>query len=126
MNGNVDLPTPTPGLDVINDAIVFYQAALTTAQSRERIQVVIKNQARAALIVLLTELTNYVTFTANGNPAILISSGFDMRKDPEPSSITKPGKIQVTDGLKSGELTVSVHGVKEARGATYINILLTL
>lgn len=115
MNGNVLFPTPTPALDALNDAILSFQNALTAAAARERTQVILKNQARVALIVMLRELANYVTFTANGDAGVLSSSGYDMRKVPEPVIVPKPTNLLVEDGLNSGELKVTVDKPKGAR-----------
>lgn len=115
MDGNTSLPAPTPTLVELNAAIAEFQTTLTAAAARERTQVVLKNQARLALIALLNDLSNYVTFTANGDAAILSSSGFTLRKIPQPVIVPKPNKILVADGPNSGELTVSVGSRKGAR-----------
>jgi hypothetical protein len=115
MNGNLNFLTPVPTMADVNGSILAFQAALTSAAARERTQVILKNHARASLITMLKELANYVTFTANGDAGILSGSGFDMRKVPEPVYVPKPSKILVTDGLNSGELTVSVSKPRGAR-----------
>ena len=115
MNGNPFFITPTPAMADVNGSILAFQAALTSAAARERTQVILKNHARASLITMLKELANYVTFTANGAAGVLSSSGFDMRKVPEPVYVPKPSKILVQDGLNSGELTVSVSKPRGAR-----------
>ena len=100
MQGNSNFPAPIPALTVVDAAVQTYQAALTAAQFRDKNAVALKNQAREELTFILSQLANSVMTTANGDRAMLISSGFDISKDPEPKPISKPLPVLLTDGLK--------------------------
>ena len=86
MVGNAFFPTPTPTLATIDGAIDLFQSALIAAASRDRAQVILINRARVELIANLKALGNYVTFTADGNSAMIGSTAFDTRKLPQPSA----------------------------------------
>lgn len=116
MQGNSNFPAPIPALTVVDAAVQAYQAALTAAQFRDKNAVALKNQAREELTFILSQLANSVMTTANGDRAMLISSGFDISKDPEPKPISKPLPVLLTDGLNSGELILKVPAVPGARG----------
>ena len=104
LTDNAFFPTPTPTLAVVADAITAFQEALTGAATRDRAKVILKNRARVDLIAVLKSLGNYVTFTANGDSAMIGSTAFDTRKVPQPEIVTKP-TVKVELGVNSGELT---------------------
>jgi hypothetical protein len=116
MLGNSNFPAPIPAITVVDAAVQAYQSALTAAQFRDKNSVAIKNQAREDLTVILTQLADSVMTTANGDRTMLISSGFDINKSPEPTPIIKPDTIVLADGLNAGELTLKVPAVPGARG----------
>lgn len=115
MVGNVFFPTPTPTLETINGSIDRFQSALVAAASRDRTQVILKNRARVDLVANLKALGNYVTFTADGNSAMIGSTAFDTRKVPQPVIVTKP-TATVANGVNSGELITSAMRPGKARG----------
>jgi dipeptidyl aminopeptidase/acylaminoacyl peptidase len=115
MAGNAYFPTPTPPLADVDDAIAAFQKALNDAANRDRSQVILKNRARVELISLLTALGNYVTFTSDGNSAMIGSTAFPTRKVPQPIIVTKP-TVRVELGANSGELISIAEGVKKNRG----------
>ena len=115
MVGNVFFPTPTPTLETIDAAIARFQSALVAAASRDRMQVILKNRARVDLVANLKALGNYVTFTADGNSAMIGSTAFDTRKLPQPVIVTKP-TATVENGVNSGELITNAKRPGKARG----------
>jgi hypothetical protein len=115
MLSNSYFPSPIPDLSVVQEALQVYSAAVPAAQGRDRDAVAVKNQARETLTVLLIQLANYVMTVANGNKTMLISSGFDLAGEGEPTPIVKPAGITLADGPNAGELVVKVTAVKGAR-----------
>ena len=115
MVGNAFFPTPTPTLETIDGSIVLFQSALVAAASRDRQQVILKNRARVDLVANLKALGNYVTFTADGNSAMIGSTAFDTRKLPQPVIVVKP-VVTVQNGVNSGELIANAVRPGKARG----------
>lgn len=115
MNISPNFPNPTPPLATVNNAVSNYFTALADAQTRDKVKIAYKNEKRSELESLLVQLGNFVTFTANGDRTLLVSSGFKLSKESESAPITKPENLQVVDGLNAGELIVSVTGVLNAK-----------
>ena len=115
MTGNVNFPATTPAMSVVTAAVQSYSVALIAAQGRDKNAVAIKNQKRNELNTFLVQLANSVMATANGDRAMLVSSGFDLVKDSESIPLPKPDNVQVADGVNAGELVVSVSQVKGAK-----------
>lgn len=115
MTGNAHFPTPVPALADVTAAATAYTAALVKAGTGNRSDVADKNAKRLVLIGLLTSLGSYVTFMANGDAVLLLTSGFDISKDRQPVVITKPEIVRIENGQVSGELLLNVKAVKGAQ-----------
>ncbi|MGH2565682.1 MAG: fibronectin type III domain-containing protein, partial [Ginsengibacter sp.] len=116
MTGNSNFPVTTPPIADVSDALSSYVTAFMAAQFRDKNAVAIKNQSRETLTLLLIQLANSVMTIANGDKAMLVSSGFDLARDPATTPITKPETVILTDGVNAGELVLKVPSVKGARG----------
>ncbi len=114
MTGNANFPTPTPTLAVVEAAADNYSSALVKALTGNRADVADKNAKRAELENVLRSLCTYVNLTANGDVTKLLTSGFDVSKDPQPVVLTRPENLRVENGAASGTLLVSVKAVKGA------------
>src|SRR5881398_2326910 len=109
-------PTPVPSLSVITDAIGVYLEALVNAKSLDKTAVSIKNQRRADLDDLHGQLGRYVMQVANGDITILIASGFELAKTPEPTPpLEKPENFMVQEGINSGTFRMQVQRQKNVR-----------
>ena len=117
MTGNAAFVAPIPTLADLQTAITNFGDALTTAATLDRNAVAQKNQCREILEGILSQLGMYVMFIANGDVAILISSGYTLTKVPEPQPLIAPENITVKNGITSGQLTAVVTRVK---GASYL------
>lgn len=116
MTGNVNFPNPIPDLAVVDAAVQEFNIALTNAQTRDRNAVALKNKARQNLNGLLVQLANWVMAVANGDRAMLVSSGYELTKEADTTPLTKPVNIQLADGPNAGELVVKVDRDKRAQG----------
>lgn len=114
MTGNPAFPDPVPTLVELQAAVTSYHEALVAAAELGRTNVANKNSIRQQLEGLLTRLGMYVMFIANGDEAILVSSGYTLVKTPEPRYISNPGIVTLANGITSGELVCSVPQVKGA------------
>jgi hypothetical protein len=115
MTGNANFPTPLPALADVNDTVSSYAAALNAAEGLGRVQVAEKNSIRQELEAMLLQLGLYVMSVANGDAAMLTSSGFTLSKQPGPSYLTNPGNVTLSNGITSGELKDAVSTVAGAR-----------
>ena len=114
MTGNLNFPNPIPALADITAAATAYTTALSKAGTGNRIEVPDKNAKRETLIGQLRILCNHINTVANGDAAMILSSGFNLSKDRQPSVLTRPENIRVENGVASGSLLVSVKAVKGA------------
>ena len=114
MTGNPNFPNPIPALADITAAATAYTTALSKAGTGNRIDVADKNAKRDVLIGQLRILCYSVNSIANGDAAMILSSGFDLSRDPQPVVLTRPENIKVENGVASGSLLVSVKAVKGA------------
>jgi hypothetical protein len=120
MTGNANFPTPTPTLAAFQTSISDYATALSAAKEGGKTNVAIKNQKKEELIAVLIALANYVTFTANGDEVMIVSSGFPVTKQREPMPpLGKPEILKLEDGANPGGLTITIAGMKAAKTFLY-------
>lgn len=91
VNGNPSFPNPSPDMPTVLAAINNYAAKLNEAQELGKDNVAGKNKTRLDLEDLLKTLGMWVMFTANSNVTMLISSGYDLAKEPEPARLGDMG-----------------------------------
>jgi len=118
MDGNVYFTKPNPPLDELDKAIKAYSEALVAAASGDRYEIAEKNKFRKDLEAVLQNLGRYVIMTAGDNRTMLISSGFDVRKDPESTTLDTPHLVSLATGKNPGEVMVKVNGT-DARSFVY-------
>ena len=114
MTGNAHFPTPAPTLAQLETAADNYSSALVKAGTGNRADVADKNAKRETLVEHLRRLCKSVNVIANGDAAMLLTSGFDLSKDPQPIVISKPEILRIENGVASGQLLLSVKAVKGA------------
>lgn len=116
MTNNPSFVTPNPTLDGISATITNYSMALSKAQTRDKAEIANKNTRRALLEGMLTLLAGYVIHTAATNEAALVSSGFDLVKQPSNlPPIGAPENFSVINGVNEGEVVCSVDRVIGAK-----------
>jgi hypothetical protein len=108
MTNNPAFTNPIPTLAEVQAALDTYSNNLTLAAQLGRLNVAEKNQSRATLEQLLSQLGLYVMFIANGDEAILVSSGFTLAKNPQPRKLESPGNVILAYGITAGTLVSSV------------------
>lgn len=114
LTGNAAFATPVPTLAEIETASANFTSALVAAGTGNRSDIANKNAMRETAVGLYSRLCTYVNFTANGNATLLLTTGFDVSKTPEPKVITKPENLKVLNGTVAGSLLVSVKRVPGA------------
>lgn len=114
MTGNPAFGTPIPTLAEVQASIAKYSTDLVAAATLDRTAVAEKNKSRKQLELLLGQLGMYVMYIANGDAAILTSSGYTLAKEPASRFITNPGNVTIANGITSGQMRVSVKTVDGA------------
>jgi hypothetical protein len=112
-------PTPTPALVDISNEIDTYSGLLQSAANRDKVQVALKNQSKKALLLMLSQLADYVNMVAQGNEVMLAESGFDLNKVPQPISMKAPTGLVLLDGGNTGELVLKFRRVAGALSYLY-------
>ena len=115
MTGNTNFTTPSPSLATLNTAISDYESALGKMEDPTKVDTSNKNQKRAVLEGILSDLTNYVEANCGNDPTKALSSGFDLFKTPAPASIpATPAGVKAVAGAHSGEIIVSCDAQPDA------------
>ncbi len=116
LNGNPSFPTPTPPLAGVQTALDAFTNSVADAANGGVTLTSIKNDKRAALVLLLRELASYVQVACKGDLTILLSSGFPIQK-PQRNPIgvlPAPTGLVVSLGSRTGELNASATPVPGA------------
>lgn len=110
MTGNTDFPTPFPALADVTAALTDYDQALEQAQNGGTDKTAIKNNKRQVLEDLLTKLALYVQVHCKNDRALVLGSGFDVRKasTSRASVLEKPVNFRLLNGPYPGSVTLSV------------------
>ena len=112
-------PVPVPALTDVKAALTKYSLDLLAAKNLGRTNVAAKDQSRKQLQPLLSQLGVYVMLVANGDKPALISSGFTLLKEHEPSYITNPGNVTLSNGISSGQMVASAKSVKGSKSCVF-------
>lgn len=116
MDSNVNFATPTPDLTTVGAAKDDFSAKLAIARKRSGPEETeLKNQSRQALADLLKQLAFYVSTTANGNLAFILSSGFQATAYPRRGRVPeRPVAVRLNDGRLPGQLVFTLPKVPGA------------
>lgn len=110
---NTNFPNPIPTLADVEKILQDYVGSLSDAGGFDRVLVSIKEDKKAILKQMLTELAYYVTQTSKGDKTLLLSSGFDINVERGNPQKTPP-KLQAELGMP-GQVTTRVNRVTKAR-----------
>lgn len=120
MTNNPYFPSPTPSVSDLQTTITAFLNALSKMTNGTKEDTVNKNTSRKSLEDVLKRMGDYVEATANNNLAALVSSGFPLRKTPEPlGDLPAPTGIVIEAGDVPGSLVISWNPVK----GTYLYII---
>ena len=107
-------PTPSPSLENVNTMLGSFEGLIQTASGRDKVQVELKNQCRFELLMMLSQLADYVN-SITTDAGQLVQSGFELNKVPAPVTLEAPTRMVLLDGTNNGELTLKF---KRAKGAS--------
>ncbi len=116
MTGNLNFVEPSPSLAEVEAAQSAYGSALNACSTGARQAYATKDVKRKALETILRNLGNYVNSVANGDEAMLLTSGFDLSKPAEAvGPLPAPQNVQVKPGRSRGTVIVSCDRVAHAK-----------
>ncbi len=105
LTGNLDFPTPDPTLLELKAGREKLETAISDAAGGDHAKIFARNLAEASLDDLLFRMALYVTNTAAGNELKILSTGFELRKQPEPlGPLDAPTELEASTGAKPGEI----------------------
>jgi hypothetical protein len=114
MEGNTNFPQPPAALETLKKELPGFITALTNASGGDKEKIAIKKASKEVIVGLVSELANYVGATAQGNRALLLSSGFALSRAKGDTSIGDIKDLQVIIG-HPGEATTQIKRVTGAR-----------
>lgn len=114
LTGNADFPNPTPSLAEVEAATDAVEDADNDVQNNGGRQDYLKRDLRVqTLRDLLTLLGAYVQVTSGGDPEKILSTGFKLRKAPEPvGPLPAPGALQALANRLVGVIDLRWEQVK--------------
>jgi hypothetical protein len=122
-NANFPVPWPAqvPAPATITTTVTNYKVAYKNASGGDKPAIKIRKGQRTALSTMLKTVAHYLEIVANGDAAVLATTGYELRQ-PIVKSVTQDvlgplTNFKVSRGVASG--TLVVHAKAEPRAAVY-------
>ena len=120
MTKNVALfPNPNPTVAELMKATEEYQVALYNAKGRDTVLVSIKDDKRAVVRTMLTQMAEYVTSVAKGDRTVLLASGFTLARAKGEVTSLKPIEKLMVNTETPEQAVIRVKKVSGAKAYTY-------
>ena len=114
LTGNATYPTPPVTLVNLQAAVDDFTTKLAAAQTGGKSATAAKNNSRDILVGMLRKVATYVQLMCNDDPALLLTSGFQMQStDRFSGPLEKPHGLSIKNS-GDGQLTARVDPVKNA------------
>ena len=114
LTGNATYPTPPVTLADLKAAVDDFTAKMAAAQTGGVSATAAKNNSRDTLVGMLRKVATYIQLMCNEDPALLLTSGFQMQSTSRSSTpLEKPQGLSVKNG-GAGQLVARVDPVKNA------------
>ena len=114
LTGNATYPTPPVTLADLKAAVDDFTAKMAAAQTGGVSATAAKNNSRDTLVGMLRKVATYVQLMCNDDPALLLTSGFQMQSTSRSSTpLEKPQGLNIKNG-GAGQLVARVDPVKNA------------
>ena len=114
MDNNPTFPQAPAALANLKKVLPEYEEANYKARGGDEEMRFIRKAKRAEVIALLSELAEYVTLTCNGDPAKLVSSGFELNKERGSKALSPIKDLKIAID-RSGEAVTQVKKVAGAK-----------
>ena len=111
MTGNPNFPTPDVPLADITEATALLETSYVAGLSGDKQKKAVMHRAEAAWNQLMRDQAKYVDRIAKGDRAIILSSGFNVSKQPDPRKLPE---FSVVHGDKPGSVILHCKAIKGA------------
>lgn len=116
MDGNANFPSPSPSLAAITAEADLLAEWIQKSQFGDRRAIEQRKEHQTKLTQLLRQLAYYVSMVANGNSGIILSSGFELSRNAEPTPpLGIPADLRALRTDFSGKVMVEWNPVANAR-----------
>ncbi len=116
MTGNANFTTPLPDLATLDTAMNSLNSAISEAAGFDRNKIAQRNLRHEELHDLLNQLAAYIQNVSGGNADMILSSGFELRKQPTPVGVVaQPQSLVARATLNESEIRLywaPVNGAK--------------
>ncbi|MBL0309875.1 MAG: hypothetical protein IPP77_09430 [Bacteroidetes bacterium] len=113
--GNPNLVNPVPSLADLATAADSLELASIEASGGDKDEKAIMRIRRKELKVLIVRFADFVQTQSGGDEEIILSSGFEVRKQPSPIPVPAiPPTVKVLPATHEGQLVVVVKPVRDA------------
>ena len=114
LTGNATYPTPPVTLANLQAAVADFTTKMAAAQTGGKSDTAAKNNSRNILVGMLRKVATYVQLMCNDDPALLLTSGFQMQStDRVSAQLEKPHALSIKN-IGDGQLAARVDPVKNA------------
>jgi hypothetical protein len=114
IEGNANFPQPPAAFEQLKNELPVFITALTNASGGDQEKAAIKRAQKAVIVALVTELAEYVRVTSQGNKAMLLSSGFALRRDRSDTGLSEIKDLKIVAD-RQGEAITRIKRVAGAR-----------
>lgn len=120
MKANPHFPNPVPTIVDFEATMTSFTKTISDAQSRDKLKIAVRNDVRATVESMLISLANYVTYTAQGDRAMMMGAGFPLNNiTPVSPPVLSIDSFNLVLGKNSGELLASAKSSNAARMHLY-------
>ncbi|MCZ4409163.1 fibronectin type III domain-containing protein [Cryomorphaceae bacterium 1068] len=115
MDGNANFPSPVPTIAELTAKRIEFVDAASAAKFGDRRAIFQRNTLGEELKEMLRQLGAYVAFVAQGDGNVILSSGFEVRREAEPTPpITEPTDLNAERSGQSGQVILDWAAVRYA------------
>lgn len=114
MTGNANFATPEPALADITAKVEELENWISKASFGDKRAVEYRDSVKAELVVMLRSLAGYVSSIAKGDGNVILSSGFEVRKEKTPPQpLARPVDFNIKRTDYEGTVTLDWSPVKD-------------
>lgn len=123
MDGNINFPLPEPTIADITAKRMELETFISRSANGDKEIIAGRKVVYEELLAMLKKLAKYVSYRADGNESIILSSGYGVRNQKTPiTQISRPENLRVNRAERQGEIKLRW---KTVRGAMIYSVEIT-